>query len=47
MLINENKIRCYRCDTEEIGPVRLIIETLDISPDEAIDLINKLKLIGS
>lgn len=47
MLINENKIRCYRCDTEEIGPVRLIIETLDISPDEAIDLINKIKLIGS
>lgn len=39
MTIINNKTRCFRCDTEEIGPIRVLIETLNISPDDAVNII--------
>lgn len=30
-----NRTRCQRCDAEKIGPIRLVVETLGLSPDEA------------
>lgn len=31
------KVRCMRCDAEKVGPVRLVADTLSISPDQAAD----------
>lgn len=42
MAIINNKTRCFRCDTEEIGPIRIILETLSISPDEAVQIIRNM-----
>lgn len=39
MAIINNKTRCFRCDTEEIGPIRVLTETLNISPDDAVNII--------
>lgn len=33
------KVRCMRCDAEKVGPVRLVADTLMISPDQAADRI--------
>jgi hypothetical protein len=41
MRVIEGKIRCYRCDTEPVDPLRLVIDTLDVSPDAAADLLNR------
>jgi hypothetical protein len=35
VLYGDNRVRCQRCDTEKIGPVRLIIDALGLTPDEA------------
>jgi hypothetical protein len=42
MTIIDNKTRCFRCDTEEIGPIRVILETLNISPDDAVNVIKNI-----
>lgn len=39
--INEGKIRCYRCDYEPLDSLRLIIDTENISADEACTVIEK------
>ena len=39
MVLAENRSRCFRCDTEDIGPVRILVDTLKISPDDAVELI--------
>lgn len=39
MKINEEKVRCYRCDLEAIDAVRLIMDSLEITPDEASKII--------
>jgi hypothetical protein len=42
MVLADNKSRCFRCDTEEIGPVRILVDTLKISPDDAVDIIKSI-----
>lgn len=42
MVLAENRSRCFRCDTEEIGPVRILVDTLKISPDDAVDIIKSI-----
>jgi len=39
MKINEEKVRCYRCDLEAIDAVRIIMDSLDVTPDEACKII--------
>ena len=33
--VDDNKVRCYKCDLEPLDPLRLVMETLNISPDDA------------
>jgi hypothetical protein len=37
MRVTDGKVRCFRCDTEMIDPLRLTIDTLDLAPDAAAD----------
>jgi hypothetical protein len=39
MRVAEGKIRCFRCDTEPVDPLRLVIDTLDLSPDAAAEFL--------
>ena len=39
MKISEEKVRCYRCDLESIDGLRLIMDSLDVTPDEASKII--------
>jgi hypothetical protein len=32
---SDNRARCPRCDAERLGPIRLAVDVLDITPDEA------------
>ena len=33
--VEDNKVRCYRCDKEPLDSLRLVMDTLSITPDEA------------
>jgi hypothetical protein len=33
--VTDGKVRCYRCDTEPVDSLRLVIDTLGCSPDDA------------
>lgn len=33
--VEDNKVRCYRCDKEPLDSLRLVMDTLNITPDEA------------
>ncbi|MBC6458075.1 hypothetical protein [Actinomadura sp. HBU206391] len=35
----DNRTRCQRCDAEKIGPVRLAVDVLRVTPDEAASFI--------
>ncbi|MEO3826356.1 hypothetical protein [Actinomadura sp. B10D3] len=35
----DNKTRCHRCDREKVGPVRLAVDVLGLTPDEAATFI--------
>ena len=35
----DNRTRCQRCDAEKIGPLRLVIDVLGVTPDEAATFI--------
>jgi hypothetical protein len=35
----DNRTRCHRCDAEKVGPVRLAVDVLGLTPDEAARLI--------
>ena len=37
MRIQRGKVRCYRCDAERVDSLRLVMDTLDLTPDEAAD----------
>lgn len=39
MRIVDEKIRCFRCDPEWIDSLRVVMDTLNLSPDEAADWI--------
>jgi len=32
---DDQTARCFRCDSERVGPLRLTIDTRGLSPDEA------------
>lgn len=34
-----NRTRCHRCDAEKVGPVRLAVDVLDLTPDEAASFV--------
>lgn len=38
-LYGDNRVRCQRCDAEKVGPIRLIIDVLGLTPDEAATFI--------
>ncbi|XVQ11457.1 hypothetical protein ACQP1W_02435 [Spirillospora sp. CA-255316] len=38
-MYGENRVRCHRCDAEKIGPVRLAVDVLGVTPDEAASFI--------
>ena len=44
MKISEGKIRCYRCDSENIDSLRVIMDTKGLSPDAAANYITKFIL---
>ena len=33
--VEDNRVRCYKCDLEPLDSLRLVMETLNISPDDA------------
>lgn len=33
--VEDNKVRCYKCDLEPLDSLRLVVETLGLSPDDA------------
>jgi hypothetical protein len=35
----DNRTRCHRCDAEKVGPVRLVVDVLGLTPDEAVGFI--------
>ncbi|GAA4336922.1 hypothetical protein GCM10023178_50100 [Actinomadura luteofluorescens] len=35
----DNRTRCHRCDAEKVGPIRLVIDVLGVTPDEAASFI--------
>lgn len=35
----ENAVRCFRCDTEPVDPLRLVMDTRNATPDEAAEWI--------
>lgn len=39
MRVVEGLIRCFRCDTEPVDPLRLVIDTLDLAPDTAAEFL--------
>jgi hypothetical protein len=43
MKIEDGKIRCYRCDTELLDSLRLVLDTKDISPDDGANLLLSLE----
>ena len=38
-LYGDGRARCPRCDTERVGPLRLVVEVLGVTPDEAATFI--------
>jgi hypothetical protein len=36
MKVDEGRVRCFRCDTEPVDSLRLVIDTLDLAPDAAL-----------
>jgi len=41
MKIIEGKVRCFRCDQEPMDAVRLIVDTLNITADDAARILNR------
>lgn len=39
MRVVDGKVRCFRCDTEPVDPLRLAIDTLNLSPDAAAEIL--------
>jgi hypothetical protein len=37
MHVEENFTQCFRCDSEKIDSLRLVMDTLNFTPDEAAD----------
>lgn len=37
--VTDGKVQCLRCDGERLDSLRLVIDTLNLSPDEAVDWI--------
>jgi transcription antitermination factor NusA-like protein len=37
----DNRAQCNRCDQENLTPVRLVVETLDLAPDEAVSFVTE------
>lgn len=35
----DDRARCHRCDAEKVGPVRLVVDVLEVTPDEAASFI--------
>lgn len=35
MQVNHGQVRCFRCDLERVDAIRLVMDTLGLSPDEA------------
>lgn len=35
----DNRTRCHRCDAEKVGPLRLVVDVLGLTPDEAVGFI--------
>ncbi|WP_433467295.1 hypothetical protein [Spirillospora sp. CA-128828] len=35
----DNRTRCHRCDAEKVGPIRLVVDVLGVTPDEAASFI--------
>jgi hypothetical protein len=35
----DNRTRCHRCDAEKVGPTRLVVSVLGVTPDEAVRFI--------
>ncbi|GAA2404255.1 hypothetical protein GCM10010191_09960 [Actinomadura vinacea] len=35
----DNRARCHRCDAEKVGPLRLAVDVLGVTPDEAASFI--------
>lgn len=33
--VGDNRVRCYKCDLEPLDSLRLVMETLNVSPDDA------------
>ena len=46
MKINEGKVRCYKCDNEEIDTLRLLMDTLLISTDDAAKILRSNYLVN-
>ncbi|MFC5747736.1 hypothetical protein [Actinomadura rugatobispora] len=38
-MYGDNRTRCHRCDAEKIGPLRLAVDVLGVTPDEAATFI--------
>lgn len=41
--ISEEKVRCFRCDQEPIDSLRLVVDSLGCSPDDAAKILLELK----
>lgn len=41
MKIIEGKVRCFRCDQEPVDAVRLIVDTLNLTADDAARILNR------
>ena len=39
MRVSDEKVRCFRCDTEPVDSLRLVIDTMNFSPDDAADFL--------
>ena len=37
--VSENSVRCFRCDSEWMDPLRLVMDAMQIGPDDAADLL--------
>ena len=41
MKVIEGKVRCFRCDQEPLDAVRLIVDTLNLTADDAVRILNR------
>ena len=39
MRVVDGKVRCFRCDTEPVDPLRLVVDTMNLSPDDAVSML--------